>query len=319
MAVLGDVLDDRLDLLLLVAQLAERPRHGLVDDLHRAAADELLELHEREVGLDAGGVGVHHEGDGAGGREHAGLRVAVAVLLPQLHDLVPGLRGELVHVAVGGVQRAHRVVGGLVLAHDPLVGVGVAGVAVVGTDHSGELRGALVGLTGHQRRDRGGHRAAAVGVVAEAHRHQQRAEVGVADAELAVVAGGLTDRLGREVGEADRDVHRGDDQLDGLREQRRVEGVVVLEELHQVQRRQVAGRVVQRHVLRARVGRRDPARLRVGVPVVDRVVVLQTRVSALPGGLGDLLPQVAGVDLLDHLAGLTSHEDRRRCRPRPRA
>ena len=62
-----------------------------------------------------------------------------------------------------------------------------------------------------------GQRAAAVGVVAEAGRHQQRAEVGVADAELAVVAGGVADRLGREVGEADRDVHRGDDQLDGLR------------------------------------------------------------------------------------------------------
>ena len=183
---------------------------------------------------------------------------------------------------------ADRVVGGLVLAHHPLVGVGVAGVAGVRADDAGELGGALVGRAGHQRGDRGGHRAAAVGVVAQAHRHQQRAEVGVADAELAVVAGGLADRLGREVGEADRDVHRGDDHLDGLGEQRGVEGVVVLEELQQVQRGQVARGVVERHVLRARVGRGDPAGLGVGVPVVDGVVVLQARVGALPGGLAIL-------------------------------
>jgi hypothetical protein len=63
-----------------VAQLAQGPRDGLVDDLHRAAADELLELHQREVRLDAGGVAVHHEADGPGRGEHGGLRVAEAVL-----------------------------------------------------------------------------------------------------------------------------------------------------------------------------------------------------------------------------------------------
>ena len=302
--VLGDVVDDRLDLLGLVAELLQRPRDGLVDDLHRAAADELLELHQGEVGLDAGGVAVHHEADGAGGREHRGLRVAEAVGLTQRDHVGPRGRRQLVGRGVVDVQSAHRVVGGLVLAHDPLVGLGVAGVPVVGADHAGQLGRALVGGPGHQRGDGRGHRTATLGVVAQAHGHQQGAEVGVADAELAVVDGGLTDRLGREVGEADGDVHRGDDELHRLREQLGVEGVVVLEELQQVQRSEVARGVVQRHVLRARVGRGDPPGLGVGVPVVDRVVVLQARVGALPRGGGDLAPQVAGVDGLDDLAGL---------------
>ena len=302
-AVLGDVGDDRLDRLGLVAHLAQRARDGLVDDLHRAAADELLELHQREVGLDAGGVAVHHEADGAGGREHRGLRVAEAVGLAELLHVGPRGGGQLVHLRVRDVQRAHGVVGGLVLAHHALVRVGVAGVAGVGAHHAGQLGRALVGDTGHQRGDGRGHRAAAVGVVAQAHRHQQRAEVGVADAELAVVAGGLADRLGREVGEADGDVHRGDDHLDGLREELGVEGVVVLEELQQVQRRQVARGVVEAHVLRARVGRGDPPGLGVGVPVVDGAVVLQARVGALPRGGGDLAEQLAGVDGLDDLTG----------------
>ena len=45
-----------------------------------AAAHQLLVLDERDVGLDAGGVAVHHEADGAGGRQHRDLAVAVAVL-----------------------------------------------------------------------------------------------------------------------------------------------------------------------------------------------------------------------------------------------
>ena len=50
--VLVDVGDDRRDLVLRVAEHAQCARHGLVHDRHVAAADELLELHETEVGLD---------------------------------------------------------------------------------------------------------------------------------------------------------------------------------------------------------------------------------------------------------------------------
>ena len=205
-------------------------------------------------------------------------------------------------------EGADGVVGGLVLAHDALVRLGVAGVAGVGADDRGELGGTAVRRAGHERGERRRHRAAAVAVVAEAHRHQQGAEVGVADAELAVVAGGVADRLGREVREADRDVHRGDDQLDRLGEPLGVEGVVVPEELEQVERGEVARGVVERHVFGARVGRGDPAGLGVGVPVVDRVVVLQPRVGALPRGLADLAEQLAGVDGLDDLTGLAGAE-----------
>ena len=282
-----------------VAHLAQRPRDRQVDDLHRAATDELLELHEREVRLDAGRVAVHHEADGAGRGEHRRLGVAVAVLLTELDDVVPRLRRELVDVGVHRVERLDVVVGGLVLAHDPLVGVRVAGVAGVGADDRGHLGGALVGGAREQRGDRGGERAATLGVVAVAGRHEQRAEVGVADAELAVVAGRLADGLGREVREADRDVHRRDDELDDLLEGDGVERVVVAQELQQVERGEVARGVVERHVLRARVGRRDAARLGVGVPRVDRVVVLDARVGALPRGLGDLAEELTGVDGVD--------------------
>src|SRR5262249_54086885 len=61
------------DLRFAVAEHAQRLRHRPVDDLEVAAAGELLELDQREVGLDAGGVAVHHQAYGAGGRDHADL------------------------------------------------------------------------------------------------------------------------------------------------------------------------------------------------------------------------------------------------------
>ena len=98
-----DVVDDGLDLGVLVAELEERAGDGVVDDLDHAAADELLVLDEGEVGLDAGGVAVHHEADGAGGREDGDLRVAVAVLLAEGEGFVPGeLRGGLELVELRG-------------------------------------------------------------------------------------------------------------------------------------------------------------------------------------------------------------------------
>ncbi len=48
----------------------------------------------REIGLDAGRVAVHHQADGAGRREHRGLRVAHAEALAELDRVVPRLLGR---------------------------------------------------------------------------------------------------------------------------------------------------------------------------------------------------------------------------------
>src|SRR5438270_719544 len=80
-----------------VAELEEGGGHGLVDDLDHAAADQLLVLDQGEVGLDAGGVAIHHEADGAGGREHSDLRVAVSELLAVSERFVPALLAGFVN------------------------------------------------------------------------------------------------------------------------------------------------------------------------------------------------------------------------------
>ena len=87
------IVDDALDRRLVVAEHLQRLGHGAVDDLEVAAAGELLELDQREVRLDAGGVAVHDQADGAGRRDHRDLGVAEAVGLAERQRLVPGGAG----------------------------------------------------------------------------------------------------------------------------------------------------------------------------------------------------------------------------------
>ena len=121
------------------------------------------------------------------------------------------------------------------LAHDALVRIGIACVTLVRPNDPRQLCTALVRRASHQAGDRCREGTACVGVVREACCHEECTEVGVANTQLAIATRGLTDRHGREVGEADRDIHRGDDDLDGLGESIRIERVVVLEEGEQIQ------------------------------------------------------------------------------------
>ena len=86
-----DVADDGVGLLVGVSELEQRGGDGVVDDLDHAAADQLLVLHQRQIGLDAGGVAIHHEADGAGGGQDCYLGVAVAVFFAVGEGFVPAL------------------------------------------------------------------------------------------------------------------------------------------------------------------------------------------------------------------------------------
>ena len=196
------------DIGLAVAERTQRIRHSAVDDLEVAAAGELLELHQREIRLDAGGVAIHDEADRAGRRDHGRLGVAVAVALALLQRLVPddarALRhghGRTAEAGEGGVVERHRgdaqaliAVGEAmgrraVVADDAQHVAGVLLVAGEGAEFAGHLGRGRIGDAGHDRGQRTGEGAALVGVVAEAHGHQQAADIGVAEAERAVLVG----------------------------------------------------------------------------------------------------------------------------------
>ena len=241
-----------------------------------------LNLTEPEVGLDAGGVAIHHQADGAGRCEHRCLAVAHAVLLAVAHGDFPRVLAGRHDLGRHGVAALDLVAGVAVHAQHVEHVALVVGEAGERTHAAGGAGAGGVGVTGHQRRERRCPGATLDRVVGKAERHQQRAEVGVADAQLAELAAGLGDLLGRVVGAADQDLLRREDDLDRVHVAIDVEVAVLVEVVQQVDRRQVARRVVEVHVLAARVGAVDAAGGVSGVPLVDRGVELQARGRRTP-------------------------------------
>ena len=80
-----------------------------------------------------------------------------------------------------------------------------------------------------------------------------------------------------------------------------IELSVLTEEPDEIQRRQIAGGVVEEHVLGTRIGGVDATVRGAGMPLVDGVVVLEAGVGALPGGEGDIVPEFCRRDLSRNL------------------
>ena len=237
--VVGDVGDDLLSLLGGVAEVLEGTRHRLVDDLHRAAADHLLELDQREVWFDTGGIAVHHEANGASRGKNGRLGIAETIGMPELDDLVPLCLGGGQDSGVIVVQRVNLTVGITMPSHDCLMWLSVFGVSAIGTDDGSQFSGTPVGDASHEGRDGSCEGTSTIRVVTQAQRHEKGAQVGISDTELTEVTCRLTNGLSREVSKANGDIHRGDDEFNSSGEFLDVEMVIFVEELQQVKASQV--------------------------------------------------------------------------------
>ena len=217
-------------------------------------------------------------------------------------------------------MRGFELVGmALVMVDDLEHRIAVGRVTLIGTHRLCDSRRLQIGLAGHQGRYRAGIAASHVGVIGHPERHQHRAEIRVAQAEFAEAVSVLADFGGGIRGVIDQDILRGDHHVDGVAKGLDVELAAIVEKLEQVERRQVAGRVVQMHVLAARVRGVDPAAVGAGMPGVDGGIELHPGVAAAPGRFGDHPQQVARMISLRRLRRRARNASAiRRCWP-PRA
>ena len=227
----------------------------------------------REVGLDAGGVAIHDQTDRAGRGDHGRLGVAVAMLLAELDGAVPGGAGVLAKLRLGqvGIDQRHRIdrellvavavaIGGAAMvAHDAQHVDGVAVVVREGAELAGHFGRGRIGDAGHDRSQRGADGAALSRIIGNAGGHQQAADIGVAETERAVFVGKLGDLLRRELRHHHRDFEHDGPQPHGVLVGRDVDRAVTIAVGQEVDGGEVAGRVVEEHVFRARVRRTDGA------------------------------------------------------------
>ena len=305
------------DLAFAVSKCAQCLRDRLVDDFEVTAACQLLELHQRKVGLDAGRITVHDEADGAGRRDHSCLRVAEAVALAKLNCAIPGARRGFDERFVWArcVVKWNRIGGELfvairlpvgraaVVAHDAqhIVGIGlVAGEWSELVRHFGRRS---IRDTGHDGGDGPADGAGGIGVIGNTRDHQQTADIGKAQTESAVAIRKLRDAPGGELRHQHCNLEHDGPQPAGMFESVRVERLVRPAERGEVQGRKVASRVVEEHVLRARVGRSDGSALGAGVPVVDSGVELDAGIGGRPCRMANLVPQIARLEGFRRLVG----------------
>ena len=209
----GDVGLDGIDHVLFVAKLTQGTTDTLVDDLHGAAADQLLHLDQAQVGLDSRGVAVHEETDGASRGQHGGLGVADAILSRPDAGVVP--RCVRCAQELFWDERGVDVVDGRpVLSEHSLDVVGVVGVALERTNPSSETSRHVVRRATHDRRHRPRERTATIGVIRGAGCHEQRTEVCIAEAELAELAGVVANGPRGIVGGSDQDLLGSDSNVD---------------------------------------------------------------------------------------------------------
>ena len=283
---------DVLSLLVGVAQILESRRHALVRDLEVTAARELLELHEREVRLYARRVAIHQQTDGTGGSQHGDLRVAVAVLLAERQRQIPVLasRAHERGRRLGSVDAVSRIA---MLRDHAKHGVAVLVEASERAHHRGFFSAHRVSVTAHDGRQRSGPSPTLIGVVGNALEHEECPEIGVAQAQRPIVMRVLGDTLRRIAREVHEQLLADDEHAASVPIRFYVERTVFLQELHQIQRRQVAGRIIEEHVLRAGVRGVDAVGIGRGVPIVDRRVVLNAWICAGPSGFRHHLPERA--------------------------
>ena len=310
------------NLRLAITQCAKRLGNSAVDDFEITTACELLEFHQSEIGLNAGRVAIHDKADRAGRRDNGDLRIAIAVLLAQRKREIPGLFGMIdKDLAVDRhgperrmIQRHRRdreslvafrqTMGRAAMIADHAQHVvfvrAMAGEGAVLLRHFG---GSRIANTRHDRRKRAADCATFIGIIADARGHEQAADIGVAEAQRAVLIREFGNFLRRELRHQHRDFEHDGPQANRMFIGHNVESAGLgIAELQQIERCQIAGRVVEEHIFRARIGRIDATRRRACVPVVDGRIILQAGIGRSPGGIADLFPEILGLQRLVGLA-----------------
>ena len=77
------------DLAVIIAQIGQRFGDNTVDNLEIAAARQFLELDDSKIRLNAGGVTIHDQTNGAGWRNHGCLGITVTMGFTKLKGVIP--------------------------------------------------------------------------------------------------------------------------------------------------------------------------------------------------------------------------------------
>ena len=137
------------------------------------------------------------------------------------------------------------------VAHDAQHRVRIRGEAREGSELGRHFGGGAVAHARHQGRKSAAERTPLVRIVSDAGRHQEPAEIGEAESQRTVLVGERGDLGRRELRHQHRGFEHDRPQPHSMFVGRHIDPAGRIAELHEVQRGEIAGRVVEEHVFRA--------------------------------------------------------------------
>ena len=175
-------------------------------------------------------------------------------------------------------------------------------VALEGTELFCQLCACRVRLAGHERADSCDVRARVVAVIWDAEPHEGGADIGVAESQRPVLVALARHLLAHKLGHQDADLEHDGHEARRVPESGDVKTAILLEELDDVEARQIAGGVIEKDVFTARITCVDSAVCGAGMPLVDRRVILDAGIGGMPGCETDFVPEVARLHRLPDAA-----------------
>ena len=134
-------------------------------------------------------------------------------------------------------------------------------------------------------------------IVRDALSHEHGPQIGVPQPEGPELIALFGDRPAGERRHQDADLQGRSSRAERHGENAQVQtGRLRRKKLRQIERGEIAGRIVEKHVFRTGVRCVDPAVFRAGMPLIDGRVVLRPRIGTNPGRPSDPVPQIPRLD-----------------------
>jgi len=102
-------------------------------------------------------------------------------------------------------------------------------------------------------------------------------------------------------GVVDENILGDDEKTDGMPEFFSVKSARIIDKFHQIERGQITGAVINKHVFRTWIAGIDPPAVDAGMPAIDRGIVLQARIAADMRSFSNQAQQIAGIVRVNHL------------------
>ncbi len=305
--------DNILNLPGIIAQPLQPRDHRAVELALHTAARMRPHFHQLRKRRHPGSSCIKQRQQPRARRHQTDLGVAITILVAANHRQIPHSLHGLAQTGIrqaGMVKRRRADIDRtqilraakrrfVMLPHQPHYPVTIGGISLKGAKLTRQLGGSGIAGAGHQRCHPRRHGPAFLAVIGIAHLHEHRAQVTIAQAHRAETVGVARNLARGILRHSNGDIEHHHQQAREMLERGDIKLARFIDEMHQIKRSDIAGRIIEEQKFPARAGRGNRPLFGAAVPGFDGIAELHRRLAGCPAGLRDLPDQLLGGEFAD--------------------